>query len=94
MKRRSNERPSVGHSIAAIALDDARQAGLLAGGDTIHLHLRVPRLLLEEARRQTGITSPTQLGITALASLIQRDPVTEFMQETRGELAGLPPIEF
>ena len=93
MSRQSREHIAVGQRIAATAVEDARQAGLLAGGDTEHLSLRVPRLLLEEARRQSGITSPTQLGIAALALLAQPDPVAEFMRTTRGELAGLPPIE-
>jgi hypothetical protein len=94
MSRQSTEHTSFGHRIAVAAVEDARQAGLLVGGDTEHLSLRVPRLLLEEARRQTGISSPTQLGIAALALLAQPDPVAEFMRKTRGELAGLPPIEF
>jgi hypothetical protein len=93
MSRQSTERASLGQRIAATAVEDARQAGLLGNGDTEHLSLRVPRLLLEEARRQSGITSPTQLGIAALALLAQPDPVAEFMRETRGELAGVPPIE-
>jgi len=35
-------------------------------------------------RRETGVGSPTELGIPALASLAQPDPVAVFPKRTRG----------
>jgi hypothetical protein len=69
---------------AAAAMDDARAMGLLEGGDKDHVSVRVPRALLAEARRQTGIESATDLMTAALALAAQSDPVAEFMEKTRG----------
>lgn len=69
---------------AAAAMDDARAMGLLEGGDKDHVSVRVPRALLAEARRQTGIDSATDLMTAALALAAQSDPVAEFMKQTYG----------
>ena len=87
---------SPGHTVRAAfsgAMEDARRAGLLDGDKTEHLSFRVPPGLLDEARRQTGLSSPTELGIAALAMLAIPDPMSVFMRETRGRLAGLQKIE-
>ena len=62
------------------AMEDARRAGLLDGDKTEHLSFRVPPGLLDEARRQTGLSSPTELGIAALAMLAIPDPMSVFMR--------------
>ena len=67
-------------------LEDARRAGLLDGDKTEHISFRAPRALVEAARRETGIDSPTELGILALATLAQPDPVAEFLRRTKGTL--------
>jgi hypothetical protein len=67
-------------------LDDARRAGLLDGDKTEHVSFRAPRALVEAARRETAINSPTELGILALATLAQPDPVAEFLKRTKGAL--------
>jgi hypothetical protein len=67
-------------------LEDARRAGLLDGDKTEHVSFRAPRALVEAARRETGIDSPTELGILALATLAQPDPVAEFLKRTKGVL--------
>jgi len=41
-------------------LDDARGAGLLDGGKTEHVSFRAPGALVETARREIGINSPTE----------------------------------
>jgi hypothetical protein len=74
------------HSAHAAVLEEARQAGLLAGDKTEHVSFRAPPALIEAARRESGVSSPTQLGILALALLAQPDPVAEFMKRTRGRL--------
>ncbi len=44
------------------ALEEARDAGLLAT-ETEHTSLRVPKGLLDAAKRETGLTSNTDLGL-------------------------------
>jgi len=85
--------PPRGRTPAAAALEQARQAGLLDGDRAEHLSFRAPSALVEAAKRETGISSTTELGIAALAALAQPDPVAAFLRRARGKLAGLPPIE-
>ena len=67
-------------------LEEARRAGLLDGERTEHISFRAPLALLEAARRQSGLSSPTELGILALAMLAQPDPVADFFGQTAGAL--------
>jgi len=71
---------------AAMALEEARQSGLLDGARTEHLSFRAPKALIDAARKETGFSSPTELGLAALAMLAQPDPVVEYMKRTRGAL--------
>jgi hypothetical protein len=84
---RSGDRPVAAWVTAA--LDEARRAGLLDGHNTKHLSFRAPRALVEAAKRESGVASPTKLGILALATLAQPDPVAAFFKRTRGRL-GVP----
>jgi hypothetical protein len=74
-------------------LEDARQAGLLSDA-TEHLSFRAPRALVEAAKRRTGITSVTELGLLGLATLAQPDPVAEYMKRTRGRLGPSHRLEY
>jgi hypothetical protein len=67
-------------------MEEARRAGLLDGERTEHVSFRAPRALLEAARRESGVTSPTELGLLALATLAQPDPAAAFMRRSRGSL--------
>jgi hypothetical protein len=69
-----------------VVLDEARRAGLLDGDKTEHVSFRAPRALIEAARRESGVSSPTELGILALAMLAQPDPVANFLRRTKGTL--------
>lgn len=71
---------------AAATLEEARRAGLLDGDRTEHVSFRAPKALIEAAKRQSGLTKPTELGLLALAMLAQPDPTAEFLKETRGKL--------
>ena len=71
---------------AAIVLEEARKAGLLDGEKTVHVSFRAPAALIEAARRESGATKPTELGLLALAMLAQPDPAANFLKSTRGEL--------
>ncbi len=75
-------------SPAARAVSEARQAGLLDGESDRHLSFRVPSALIEAAMRETGIASPTELGLAALAIMAQPDPVAAYFRETFGRLGS------
>lgn len=79
---------------AATALQEARDAGLLDGERTEHLSFRAPRALIEAAKRASGVTSPTELGILALATLAQPDPVAEYLKRTQGALGPDHDLDF
>lgn len=75
-----------------VSLQAARRAGLLDSEGSEHLSFRAPKALVEAARRESGLTSTTELGIVALSMLAEPDPVIAFMKRTRGVLgedAGL-----
>jgi hypothetical protein len=76
------------------ARDDAERAGLLSGERNEHLSVRTTRALVKEAKRQTGISSDTELIEMALASLAAPDPVSTFVTETFGALGGRHTLEF
>jgi hypothetical protein len=73
---------------AALVLAEARRAGLLDGNRTEHLSFRAPKALIEAAKRQSGATRPTELGLLALAMLAQPDPTARFLKATRGRLGA------
>jgi len=79
---------------AAAALEDARQAGLLEGEKTAHVSFRAPPALVEAAKRESGVTSLTELGILALAMLAQPDPVAAFLTRTHGRLGETHTLEY
>jgi hypothetical protein len=72
----------------SIVLEEARRAGLLDGEKTEHVSFRAPKALIEAAKRESGITKPTELGLLALAMLAQPDPIASFLKETRGALGA------
>jgi len=67
-------------------MEEARRAGLLDGDATEHISFRAPRALVEAAKRESGMTRPTELCLLALVMLAQPDPVAEYMKKTRGTL--------
>jgi hypothetical protein len=71
---------------ASIVMEEARRAGLLDGDRTEHVSFRAPKALIEAAKRESGATRPTELGLLALAMLAQPDPTAHFLKETRGKL--------
>lgn len=77
-----------GLSGVSVVMEDARRAGLLDGESTEHVSFRAPKALVEAAKRESGATKPTELGLMALAMLAQPDPVATFMKKTRGELGA------
>lgn len=83
------KRASSGRTASAfLVMEEARRAGLLGGEKTEHLSFRAPKALIEAARRASGATKPTELGLLALALLAQPDPAAAFMKKTRGRLGA------
>ena len=72
---------------ARSVIEEARRSGLLDGDKSEHVSFRAPPALIEAAKRETGVKSTTELGILALATLAQPDPVVAFMRRTRGRLS-------
>jgi len=85
------DRPTM---VAAVIMEEARRAGLLDGEKTEHVSFRAPRALIEAARRESGATKPTELGLLALAMLAQPDPTARFLKETRGKLGPDHQLEY
>ena len=67
-------------------MEEARRAGLLDGDATEHVSFRAPKALIEAAKRESGATKPTELGLLVLAVLAQPDPVASYLRKTRGKL--------
>lgn len=80
-------------SWAAAVLDEAGRAGLL-DSETEHVSFRAPRVLVEAAKRETGLASTTELGLVALAVLARPDPVSEAMKRLRGRLGERHTLEY
>lgn len=70
----------------ASVLEEARRAGLLDGEKTEHVSFRAPPALVAAAKRETGVSSTSELGVMALAMLAQPDPITAFFRRTEGRL--------
>lgn len=85
-KTRMTSQKSQKRQVSSVVLEEARLAGLLDGQKSEHMSFRVPKPLLEAAKRQSGASKPTELGLLALAVLAQPDPVASFLEITRGML--------
>jgi hypothetical protein len=70
-----------------------RDAGLLAT-ETEHISLRVPKGLLEAAKRETGLTSNTDLGLVAFSSMAVTAPFSKVMEELWGMLGPARTLEY
>jgi hypothetical protein len=75
-------------------IEEARLTGLLAGEKTEHISFRAPKALLDAAMRESGATKITELGILALATLAQPDPVANYLKATRGALGPAHQLEY
>ena len=80
--------------LMASAMDEARRAGLLDGEKTEHVSFRAPPALVEAAKRETGVSSTSELGVLALAMLARPDPVAAFFRRTEGRLGPDHDLEY
>lgn len=79
---------------ASVVMEEARRAGLLDGEKTEHVSFRAPKALIEAAKRESGATRPTELGLLALAMLAQPDPAANFLKKTRGKLGAEHELDY
>ena len=102
LKRRSSGRSALTRTapsssappVHASVLEEARRGGLLDGDKSEHVSFRAPPALVEAAKRETGVSSTSELGVLALAMLAQPDPVAALMRRTRGKLGEDHTLEY
>ena len=76
------------------ALLIAGQQGLLAGGRTLTLRGRMPSLLVEQAKKKTGIQSDSKLLEAALANIVVADDYADWLLAQRGTVSKDLDLEF
>ena len=76
------------------ALSIAEEQGLLSGGRTLTIRGRMPSLLVEQARKKTGIHSDSKLLEAALANLVVADDYGEWLLAHLGTIPKDLDLEF
>jgi len=72
----------------------ATEQGLLSGGRTLTVRGRMPSLLVEEAKKKTGIQSDSKLLEAALASLVVADEYGDWLLAQSGSVNRNIDLEF
>src|SRR5580698_7505138 len=93
-KRVKAEPVSVGSRRIGDALSIAEQQGLLSGGRTLTIRGRMPSLLVEQAKKKTGIQSDSKLLEAALANIVAADDYAEWLLAQRGTISKDLDLEF
>lgn len=75
-------------------LSIAKQRGLLRGSRTLTVRGRMPSLLVELAKKKTGIQSDSKLIEAALASIVVADDYGEWLLAQRGTVSKDLDLEF
>jgi len=78
----------------ADAICIAGEQGLLSGGRTLTVRGRMPSLLVEQAKRKTGIQSDSKLLEAALANIVAADDYAEWLLAQRGTVRKDLDLEF
>lgn len=76
------------------ALSIAEEQGLLASGRTVMVRGRMPSLLVEQAKRKTGIQSDSKLIEAALANIVVADDYAGWLLAQRGTVSKELDLEF
>jgi hypothetical protein len=76
------------------ALSIAEQQGLLSGGRTLTVRGRMPSLLVEQAKKKTGIQSDSKLIEAALANIAVADDYADWLLAQRGTVSRDLDLEF
>jgi len=93
---RSAKRPKPSTSSRRLGdvLSIAEQQGLLSGGRTLTVRGRMPSLLVEQAKKKTGIRSDSRLIEAALANIVVADDYGEWLIAQRGTVGKDLDLEF
>jgi hypothetical protein len=93
---RSSKRPNPAAVIRRLddALSIAGQQGLLSGGRTLTVRGRMPSLLVEQAKKKTGIQSDSKLIEAALANLVVADEYGDWLLAQRDTVSKDLDLEF
>lgn len=86
-KRPKAASTSAGSRRVGDALFIAEQQGLLRGGRTLTIRGRMPSLLVEQAKKKTGIHSDSKLLEAALASIVVADDYGEWLLAQSGTVS-------
>ena len=76
------------------ALSIAGLQGLLSGGRTLTVRGRMPSLLVEQAKKKTGIQSDSKLIEAALATIVAADDYADWLLAQRGTVSKALDLEF
>jgi hypothetical protein len=87
-------KPSVSSRRFDDVLSIAEQQGLLGGGRTLTVRGRMPSLLVEQAKKKTGIQSDSKLIEAALANIVVADDYGEWLLAQRGTVGKDLDLEF
>jgi hypothetical protein len=85
-------RPTSGKLREVMAI--AEQQGLLKGERTEVVRGRMPRALVDKAKRRTGISSDTDLIEVALAHIAVADDYPDWLLSRRGSVPSEVDLEF
>jgi hypothetical protein len=90
----SRPKPPTGSRRLDDALSIAGQQGLLSGGRTLTVRGRMPSLLVEQAKKKTGIQSDSKLIEAALANLVVADEYADWLLAQRRTVSKDLDLEF
>lgn len=76
------------------ALTIAEQQGLLRGRRTLVVRGRMPSLLVEQAKKKSGIQSDSKLIEAALANIVVADDYADWLLAQRGTVSRDLDLEF
>lgn len=93
-RRPNRPKPAVCSSRLGDALSIAEQQGLLSGGRTLTLRGRMPSLLVERAKKKTGIQSDSRLIEAALANIVVEDEYADWLLAQKGTVSKELNLEF
>ena len=93
---RGSKKPKPGGSGRRLgdALSIAEQQGLLSGGRTLIVRGRMPSLLVERAKKKSGIRSDSKLIEAALANIVAADDYADWLLAQRGTVSKDLDLEF
>lgn len=76
------------------AISIAEQQGLLRGRRTLVVRGRMPSLLVEQAKKKSGIQSDSKLIEAALANIVAADDYADWLLAQRGTVSKDLDLEF